>query len=1313
MDPLSIAASAAALAGTAGTLSMWLFDLVTKIKNVDSKLFDLSKEVDQLTHLLSSVEKTVKQCQSQVLTLAHLDQHMWEQINATLADCQCNIDGLDRLVIKLMSQYDPEAATLKRMLKKPSMHFHFVIHKDEIQDYTTKIVKSNYAMQTTLAVVSVSLNFRTTVSQEAIFQELERLNKLIQRSFQAAEQREAVPDPSSVRQSINLQSLAKAAKRFHTVATTTASSAYGGGERRPSTVFGGSEVGDLTDARRAEIEQWTTFNQLSVVDESAEDSMTEVSLSSGHRDTSTVVTIPDTESVSRGPTKPVDQPAAAADDSSDDDSDVELDFLRNSEELAYERFLSGDYSKSEKFLRMALERLTGDAQHSSDFRQLKVQLALCCCLQDKWDHAAGVIASLPKTRPADNLAVLDLLQAISIAHLAGGNTETAYGTCKAVLQGKKKVFGRESEQYYACLWLFASIHDKRGPDHALDAETVRHSIPRGWTPSIRDVLSSPKRFILDQENLVQSIFAGREGGQKRMPAGLPTAQQPADNESTVRSDFEATADFSGHWSTLIPKEPASGLVRAQREEMGGASIEETDTGKEMVVQNVPGIAFDLVPESSQPHHASGWSYHENQVRGSSSGHQDWWVQQENLAPTRRDPRLPHAVSPKRHGNSRSEDLTMPTWRSGPQSVGSTQQLPLRSFTQRLPPTPNTILENTSGILRSHSQQNRPLSRPEMVVTRSTPELPPSYHDEGRPDVSSRTESAPVLPLGHSRSVNRPLGHSRFIEKVEQAQSRSLSVRERPPHAQPSEQTYYQQNQSQPEGLAGIAEGDLYSTLEVVVPNDASAHADSPHNPWSPSSFLSPTSSSHSLRRFRSNASIHSNLSRRTRWTVQKDIGNIGQPRPSGFQGQFLPLSTSASDSGLCYVGVSFGVTSDGCVAVRTAQDETSICQLPTRPVRQDPSVQSPTSGMRGFFRKASPYSSRKPSPLADTSGFTVDLPSPRNWRQNVASVESMADLVPDETGLLGAQQAAAAQVEAEVTNILCRGGQSPLGTFRSLRLEALVYVLPDLLDRASRELWTGALEESALLQHAKVMPQSYAVVQYYLGSGQLVLDRADPDDRFESVVVVLNCEERLVDCTPYSLEAVSDSFVEIHDLQSSYMAELAGHDHAQAHFAKLVVDQLRVYERDLPRRFDAAAVHGIVASCCAQFRDRILPAFDSDGAAAAADWTVEFEIPSAVRGFQHGRLKFANSEVMRCFMPSVSMIRRMLAAAALQLSTTGVFVTHVLLAGSYSKSKYLLRHIDNAVREMRRPDFRPVQLLKTAECDDVHVLGALSHAMGS
>ncbi|KAK1973567.1 hypothetical protein LZ30DRAFT_765164 [Colletotrichum cereale] len=1111
-----------------------------------------------------------------------------------------------------------------------------------------------------------SLNFRTNVSQEAIFQELERLNKLIQKAFQAAERQEAVPDPSSLRQTMNLQSLATAAKRFHTFATTTASTTYGAGDHRPSTIFGGSEVGDLTEVQRAGIEQWRKLNQLSIVDESTEDSMTEVSLSSGHRDTSTIITTPETESFSRGQAKAIEQNGAL--DDSDDDSDVELDFLRNSEELAYERFLSEDYTKAEKFLRMAVERLTGDAAGASNFKQLKLQLALCCCLQDKWNHAAGILASLPKTRPADNLPVLGLLQAISIAHLAEGHLDDAYNACKTVLQGKKKVFERDSEEYYGCLWLFASIHDRRGPEHALEAESVRHSIPRGWTPTIRDILSSPKRFILDQETLVQSIFAGRGGsGQEHQPSPPPVLQQSVENESVCNSGFGTQADFSGHWRTLFPKEPASGFLRAEREEMRGASVEETDTGKEMVV----------VSGEEVVHHSGSQS----QLNGGSVGFQDWRTQHQHLSPSRQGPQSSQViqplppVSPKRHAHSRSEDLTAP--------------LPMRSASHRLSPTPS-ILENTSGIIRSHSQQSRPISHLDKVAVKSTPDLPSSYCTEARPDVNQRTESAPALhPLRHTRSVNRPVSHSRLIDEVRQAQARSTSVRETLQQAaQPTEQLYHQQSYidslTQPESAGGIVGDEFYSTLEVVPPiNEIATTA----TPRSPSSLFSPASSSHKLRLSMSNASMNSNSSRRTRWTVQKDIGNIGQPRESGEQSQFLPLPTHSPSSGLGFVGVSFGIGSDSSVAVRTGHEEVIICQMPVSSFIQKngESVKSPTSGMRGFMRRANIYSSRNSSPLADTSGFTVDSPSPRNWLNDFDTMDDMSRLIANEKELLAGQQAASAQIEAEVANILSRGqSNATSGTFNSLRLGALVYVLPDLLDRTSRELWTRALEAPPLLQHAKVIPQSYAIVQYYLSSGQLVLDHADPA-RFESLVVVLNCEEKLIDCTPYSLEVVSHHFVEIHDLKSTYKAELAGHGHAQARFATLVIDQLRLYERELSRKFDPAAIHEIVQSCCDQFRTIIMPGFDSDG----KEWTVEFEIPSAIPGFQHGRLKFANSEIMRCFMQSVSMIKNMLLDTLKHLSSTRASDTQILLAGSYSKSKYLLGHLEYTIHELGggRPGF--------------------------
>lgn len=129
--------------------------MIKNIKNVDNKISDLSKEVSQLTDLLKSVGQVVQQCQSQALTLAHLDHHMWHQIENALVDCNVNLQGLETLVSRLSNDHDAEVNNITRLLKKPSRHFHLAVNKDEIADYTSKIYKSNCAMQTSLAVVNV------------------------------------------------------------------------------------------------------------------------------------------------------------------------------------------------------------------------------------------------------------------------------------------------------------------------------------------------------------------------------------------------------------------------------------------------------------------------------------------------------------------------------------------------------------------------------------------------------------------------------------------------------------------------------------------------------------------------------------------------------------------------------------------------------------------------------------------------------------------------------------------------------------------------------------------------------------------------------------------------------------------------------------------------------------------------------------------------------------------------------------------------------------------------------------------------------
>ena len=123
---------------------------------------------------------------------------------------------------------------------------------------------------------------------------------------------------------------------------------------------------------------------------------------------------------------------------------------------------------------------------------------------------------------------------------------------------------------------------------------------------------------------------------------------------------------------------------------------------------------------------------------------------------------------------------------------------------------------------------------------------------------------------------------------------------------------------------------------------------------------------------------------------------------------------------------------------------------------------------------------------------------------------------------------------------MMRQGQpaTPNEPIASLRLEGIVYALPDFLDRTYWKYWTDILGECGLMQHAKVIPQSYAIMQYYLDCDAISLSYSQVAP--PSVVVVLHCDEMLVDCIPFSLQLVSPDFVEVLELGTSSMAEMTG-----------------------------------------------------------------------------------------------------------------------------------------------------------------------------
>jgi tetratricopeptide (TPR) repeat protein len=394
-------------------------------------------------------------------------------------------------------------------------------------------------------------------------------------------------DPFASRLTRNLHGLAKAAQEFHYAASSTASTRYEAGVRRssltPSSSWSESDFERLTDTKRDRIDKWN--NEMGALEEvQEEDVLSNGELSS--TDPSTAITNPDLDDQtdkSHNARKEVrENENEFGDEESDDDgSDIELDFLKNFDELACSSFLRKDYSKAEQFLRKAMERNTGESSNGEHFKLLRIRLAICCCLQERWELAAGALSALSKSRAASNLPVFDLLQAISLGYLANDRFDDAYRVCKSALQGKKKVVGKDSGNFHECLWILAMIYEKRGDP--LEAEAVRLSIPVERMPT--EGTMSGKEYILEHPTLIKSAFGGNE--KEKGPTDQPK------NESTEATRSNEAYVEPDRWEDLMPRAAVDGTSRAEKDERSKAPIGATDTGKIFLLQSTG--SEDLIP----------------------------------------------------------------------------------------------------------------------------------------------------------------------------------------------------------------------------------------------------------------------------------------------------------------------------------------------------------------------------------------------------------------------------------------------------------------------------------------------------------------------------------------------------------------------------------------------------------------------------------------------------------------------------------------------------------------------------------------------
>ncbi|RYP34024.1 hypothetical protein DL767_004466 [Monosporascus sp. MG133] len=583
MDPLSITASAITLIGAASTLATPLYGFLKSHRNVDSRITGLCDELARLECFLGEVDRTLKGCQSPNLAL--VDDDLWRQSELALIDCQVTLTDLTALVEKIKAK-----AGKKGFGWRTRVVLDLSIHGSDLTTFRDKIYKSNWALQTMLQTITVSLSLRNSASQEKVLLELDRLKSSIDEALRAAVCPVGgfihVPnDRSDARVARNLRNLAEAAKHFHSAASSTASTIHDDSVApwHGRSGCAPSSVGDLPPFRRERVEEFVR----GVSTHSPGEQTPLYSRSFGRRSrphydsqwSSSLVHALERARVSVPAATNTRQEEEEEEEEEDDGDEAEYErmVLGSLEELAKANIKIQDYPKAIEFLNEAMRRGVGSSPDNPDFRHFQIKLVLCYFLHRQWEQAEPIISSLAKTGPREDLTVSNLLHALSLAHLSKYSFDKALTACKDALRVKKRLLKKgviEPSEYGITLGLMSTIFDMTG-DY-IRAEVFQRQLPEGF---LYKHPSSEIDFVMGNTHLLQTVL-----GEYTPDFGTPTANKPECYEMDAGLTYPA------------PPSPQEEHVSPLKTKFDQHQRYEIDTAKEVVFS--PAIYVDADYEST-------------------------------------------------------------------------------------------------------------------------------------------------------------------------------------------------------------------------------------------------------------------------------------------------------------------------------------------------------------------------------------------------------------------------------------------------------------------------------------------------------------------------------------------------------------------------------------------------------------------------------------------------------------------------------------------------------------------------------------------
>jgi hypothetical protein len=87
--------------------------------------------------------------------------------------------------------------------------------------------------------------------------------------------------------------------------------------------------------------------------------------------------------------------------------------------------------------------------------------------------------------------------------------------------------------------------------------------------------------------------------------------------------------------------------------------------------------------------------------------------------------------------------------------------------------------------------------------------------------------------------------------------------------------------------------------------------------------------------------------------------------------------------------------------------------------------------------------------------------------------------------------------------------------------------VPDILIRQAKRVLSYKLEAKSLFEHAKLLPSSLAIAYYFIASDDTLLEYLKAQNQKPGFLVVLSCDEVLVETVSYSVKFLADGRMEL------------------------------------------------------------------------------------------------------------------------------------------------------------------------------------------